>query len=68
MVVGDNLEEQRQIAIEQYANALPAYLNEQVQGIYQPLRNSMLEYCQVLTIEMQRLRQAFSTLETSTLQ
>ncbi|MGY3300617.1 tRNA U34 5-carboxymethylaminomethyl modifying GTPase MnmE/TrmE/outer membrane lipoprotein SlyB [Pseudomonas sp. TE6288] len=68
VVVGDNLEEQRQIAIEQYANALPAYLNEQVQGIYQPLRNSMLEYCQVLTIEMQRLRQAFSTLETSTLQ
>ncbi|HJH20239.1 MAG TPA: dynamin, partial [Pseudomonas lactis] len=65
---GDNLEEQRQVAIDQYANALPTYLNEQVQGIYEPLRNSMLEYCQVLTIEMQRLREAFNTLETSSVQ
>lgn len=68
VVVGDNLEEQRQIAIEQYANALPTYLNEQVLGIYEPLRDSMLEYCQVLTIEMQRLRQALNTLETSNVQ
>lgn len=68
VVVGDNLEEQRQIAIERYANALPAYLNEQVRGIYNPLRDSMLEYCQVLTIEMERLRQALNTLETSTAQ
>lgn len=68
VVVGDNLEEQRQVAIEQYANALPAYLSEQVRGIYDPLRDSMLEYCQVLTIEMERLRQAFITLETSTAQ
>ena len=68
VVVGDNLEEQRQIAIDQYANALPTYLNEQVQGIYEPLRNSMLEYCQILTIEMQRLRGAFNTLETSSVQ
>lgn len=68
VVVGDNLEEQRQVAIEQYANALPDYLNEQVRGIYDPLRDSMVEYCQVLTIEMERLRQAFRTLETSTKQ
>ncbi|WP_274642411.1 dynamin family protein [Pseudomonas serbica] len=68
VIVGDNQEEQRQIAIEQYANALPTYLNEQVKSIYEPLRNSMLEYCQVLTIEMQRLRQALNTLETSTVQ
>lgn len=68
VVVGDNLEEQRQVAIEQYANALPAYLSEHVRGIYDPLRDSMLEYCQVLTIEMERLRQAFITLETSTAQ
>ena len=66
VVVGDNLEEQRQIAIEQYANVLPTYLNEQVLGIYEPLRDSMLEYCQVLTIEMQHLRQTLNTLETST--
>lgn len=65
VVVGDNLEEQRQVAIEQYANALPGYLTEQVRGIYNPLRDSMLEYCQILTIEMERLRQALTTLETS---
>ncbi|EKT4471304.1 dynamin family protein [Pseudomonas sp. CJQ_7] len=68
VVVGDNLEEQRQVAIEQYANALPDYLTEQVRGIYEPLRDSMLEYCQILTIEMERLRQALITLETSTAQ
>ncbi len=68
VVVGDNLEEQRQVAIEQYANALPDYLTEQVWGIYEPLRDSMLEYCQILTIEMERLRQALITLETSTAQ
>lgn len=68
VVVGDNLEEQRQIAIEQYANALPTYLNEQVLGIYEPLHDCMLEYCQVLTIEMQRLLQALNTFETSTVQ
>lgn len=68
VVVGDNLEEQRQVAIEQYANALPAYLSEQVRALYDPLRDSMLEYCQVLTIEMERLRQALRTLETSTKQ
>ncbi|MEE4148855.1 dynamin family protein [Pseudomonas viridiflava] len=66
VVVGDNLEEQRRIAFEQYAEVLPSYLNEQVLGIYEPLRDSMLEYCQVLTIEMQRLRQTLNTLETST--
>ena len=68
VVVGDNLEEQRQVAIEQYANALPEYLTEQVRGIYDPLRDSMLEHCQILTIEMERLRQALITLETSTAQ
>ena len=68
VVVGDNLEEQRQAAIEQYANALPDYLNEQVRGIYDPLRDSMLQYCQILTIEMERLRKALITLETSTAQ
>lgn len=68
VVVGDNIEEQRQIAIEQYANALPTYLNEQVRGIYEPLHDSMLEYCQVLPIEMLRLRQTLNTLETSTVQ
>lgn len=68
VVIGDNQEEQRQAAIEHYANTFPTYLNEQVQGIYDPLRDSMLEYCQVLTIEMERLRQALRTLETSTAQ
>ncbi|VXC97592.1 Dynamin [Pseudomonas sp. 8Z] len=68
VVIGDNQEEQRQAAIEHYANAFPAYLNEQVQGIYAPLQDSMLEYCQVLNIEMERLRQALNTLETSTAQ
>ena len=68
VVVGDNLEEQRQVAIEYYANAVPEYLSEQVQGIYSPLRNSMLKYCQVLSLEMHRLRQALKSLEMSTVQ
>ena len=68
VVVGDNLEEQRQVAIEHYANAVPEYLNEQVRGIYEPLRNAMLKYCQALTREMECLRQALKSLETSTVQ
>ena len=68
VVVGDNLEEQRQVAIEHYANAVPEYLNEQVRGICDPLRNSMLAYCQALAREMECLRQALKSLETSTVQ
>lgn len=68
VVIGDNLEEQRQVAIDQYANALPGYLNEQVRSIYDPLRDSMLEHCKILNIEMKHLCQALISLETSTKQ
>ncbi|MDR0277052.1 MAG: hypothetical protein LBJ37_04145 [Paucimonas sp.] len=68
VVVGDNLEEQRQAAIKHYANALPGYLEDQVEDLYVPLRDSMQDYCKVLTDEMKRLHTALDTLEKSTMQ
>lgn len=68
VVIGDNLEEQRQAAYEHYADALPRYLTEQVNAIYEPVRDAMLEYCKVLTAEMQKLHDALDVLQKSTAQ
>ncbi|MQT62393.1 dynamin [Pseudomonas sp. FSL R10-0056] len=62
VVVGDNLEEQRQAALDAYANAVPALLAEHVMGLYEPVRASMQRYCEVLVTEITRLNDRLDSL------
>ena len=55
VVVGDNLEEQRQAALDAYANAVPALLAENVMVLYEPVRAGMQRYCEELVTEIARL-------------
>lgn len=55
VVVGDNLEEQRQAALDAYANAVPALLAEHVMSLYEPVRAAMQCYCEGLVTEIARL-------------
>lgn len=66
VVVGDNLEEQRQAALDAFAHAVPALLGEHVMNLYEPVRASMQNYCEVLVTEITRLNdQLDSLLETA---
>jgi hypothetical protein len=62
VVVGDNLEEQRQAALDAYANAVPALLAEHVMGLYEPVRASMQRYCEALVTEITRLNDRLDSL------
>lgn len=55
VVVGDNLEEQRQAALDAYANAVPDLLAEHVMQLYEPVRAGMQRYCEQLVSEIARL-------------
>jgi hypothetical protein len=57
VVVGDNLEEQRQAALDAYANAVPTLLAEHVMGLYEPVRAGMQRYCEGLVTESNRLNE-----------
>lgn len=62
VVVGDNREDQRQSAIENYSTTLPALLTEYVNSLYDPLRTGMLEYCTALESDMNKLMLTFQKL------
>lgn len=55
VVVGDNLEEQRQAALDAYANAVPGLLAEHVMQLYEPVCAGMQRYCEQLVTEIARL-------------
>lgn len=68
VVIGDNLEEQRQAALDAYANAVPTLLTAHVLGLYEPVRDSMLRYCKALDTEMTNLIDQLGPLGENTLQ
>lgn len=55
VVVGDNMEERRQAAIESYSNTIPSLLTEYVNTIYEPVYKGMLGYCKALESDMTEL-------------
>ena len=55
VVVGDNREERRQAALDQYAKTLPELLAGHVHALYAPLRAALLEYCKDLDSDMTEL-------------
>ena len=52
--------------LDAFANAVPALLGEHVMNLYEPVRASMQNYCEVLVTEITRLNdQLDSLLETA---
>lgn len=68
VVVGDNLEDQRQAALDAYANAVPDLLTGYVLSLYEPVRDSMQCYCRALDAEMNRLVEQLGSLGENTQQ
>lgn len=62
VVVGDNKEEQRQSAIENYSKILPNILTLHVNSLYSPLCDAMLQYCIALENDMNKLSSTFEKL------
>lgn len=62
VVVGDNREDQRQAAIENYSNILPRLLTEHVNSLYDPLRAAMLDYSNALDSDIAELTGTFEKL------
>ena len=52
VVVGDNMEDRRQAAIESYSNTIQSLLTEYVNTIYEPVYKGMLGYCKALESDM----------------
>lgn len=52
VVVGDNREERRQAALDNYAKTLPELLAGHVNALYTPLRAALQEYCEGLNRDM----------------
>lgn len=55
VVVGDNREDQRQTALENYTNTLSVLLAEHVNSLYAPLHKAMQDYCKALDSDMTEL-------------
>lgn len=55
VVVGDNREEQRQAAIEHYANTLPNLLAQYIESLYGPVRSETQRYCETLKSDINKL-------------
>lgn len=55
VVVGDNMEDRRQAAIEGYSNTIEQLLIEHINAIYKPVYLAMLDYCQTLELDMSKL-------------
>ncbi|BAK77609.1 dynamin family protein [Pseudogulbenkiania sp. NH8B] len=56
VVVGDNREELRQAALDNYAKKLPELIAEHVNTLYTPLRAALQEYCKTLDSDMTELK------------
>lgn len=55
VVVGDNMEDRRQAAIESYSNTIQNQLTEYVNTIYEPVYKGMQGYCKALESDMTEL-------------
>ncbi|WP_213662015.1 dynamin family protein [Stutzerimonas stutzeri] len=55
VVVGDNREELRQAALDDYAKRLPELLSGHVNSLYMLLREALQEYCKTLDSDMTEL-------------